>query len=415
MQCYSYVAIIAVIVSLSYYFFEKWVTANPPVYSEGVPTTTGVLMLQGFAVRRRTEEKMNSIATAFLNPHNKDSNPTKGKTILLTGSTSGLGFGTATRLLAAGGFKKLILPCRKGNNEGYVGNFLARLSRAAKELVLSQHTTYRKNGLANIEHGLKNIVIVHLDLGSFKSIDDCIFQLKRKLLFSEEGDSTKTIDVLINNAGLVNIYGGRTKDGFEKAFGVNYLGTAYFTEEIMNANLFSTYDPVNEFPRVVMVTSEEHRLFNKIQLKNQSFFGDFYDFGLFSGGQMEGYAYSKFLLTTYSHELSRRWKNQVRVFDICPGPVSSNIAGDAPWPINELVILWMKYSFVSGVDAALPLFNVGFYKQDKTRIDDKTKPLIHFHMGEQRPASKESQYEAQGSILWSLTRKLFVNRKPFTP
>ena len=63
MQCYSYVAIIAVIVSLSYYFFEKWVTANPPAYSEGVPTTTGVLMLQGFAVRRRTEEKMNSIAT----------------------------------------------------------------------------------------------------------------------------------------------------------------------------------------------------------------------------------------------------------------------------------------------------------------------------------------------------------------
>jgi len=38
-------------------------------------------------------------------------------------------------------------------------------------------------------------------------------------LFSEEGDSTKTIDVLINNAGLVNIYGGRTKDGFEKELG----------------------------------------------------------------------------------------------------------------------------------------------------------------------------------------------------
>eukprot|EP00943_MAST-04B_sp_MAST-4B-sp1_P004326 g4326.t1 len=358
---------------------------------------------------------MNSIATTFLNPHNKESNPTKGKTILLTGATSGLGFGTATRLLAAGGFKKLILPCRKGNNEEYVGNFVGRLSKAAKELVSSQRTTYRKNGLANIEHGLKNIMIVQLDLGSFKSIDDCIFELKRKLLFSEEVDSSNTIDVLINNAGLVNIYGGKTNDGFEKAFGVNYLGTAYFTEEIMNANLFTTYDPVNEFPRVVMVTSEEHRLFNKIQLHNQSFFGDFYDFGLFSGGQMEGYAYSKFLLTTYSHELSRRWKNKARIFDICPGPVSSNIAGDAPWPINELVILWMKYSFVSGVDAALPLFNVGFYKQNKTRIDDKTKPLIHFHMGEERPASKESQYEAQGSILWSLTHKLFMNRKPFTP
>ena len=182
------------------------------------------------------------------------------------------------------------------------------------------------------------------------------------------GEEEITIDVLINNAGLVNIYGSKTSDGFEKAFGVNYLGTAYFTEQIKNTNLFATDDPINEFPRVVMVTSEEHRLYNKIKLENQTYFGDFHDFGLLSGGQMEGYAYSKFLLTTYSHELSKQWKNEVRIFDICPGPVSSNIAGDAPWPINEIVVLWMKYSFVSGVDAALPLFNVGFYKHSKHEL-----------------------------------------------
>ena len=61
-----------------------------------------------------------------------------------------------------------------------------------------------------------------------------------------------------------------------------------------------------------------------------------------------------------------------------------------------------------------PLFNVGFYKHSKTRVDDKSKPLVHFHMGEERPASKESQYESNGSVLWSLTHKLFKNRKPIT-
>jgi hypothetical protein len=74
----------------------------------------------------------------------------------------------------------------------------------------------------------------------------------------------------------------------------------------------------------------------------------------------------------------------------------------------------MKYSFVSAIEAALPLLNVGFYKHAENRQDDTTKPLVHFHMGEERPASKESQYEANGSILWSLTHKLFKNRKPFS-
>ena len=163
-----------------------------------------------------------------------------------------------------------------------------------------------------------------------------------------------------------------------------------------------------------MVTSEEHRMHRAVKLKNQTYFGDFYDFGLYTGGQMKGYAYSKFLLSTYSHELSRRWKHKARIFDICPGPVSSDIAGDAPWPVNHLVVLWMKYSFVSAIEAALPLLNVGFYKHAENRQDDTAKPLVHFHMGEERPASKESQYEANGSILWSLTHKLFKNRKPLS-
>ena len=410
MQRYTIIAFIGIVLAISYYIFEQWVTANPPVYSESIPTSTGVLMLQGFAVQRRTKGKMDQIAKDFFNPHNEKSNPTYSKTIVLTGATSGLGFGTATRLLASGGFKKLILPCRKGNNKEYNEKFIDRLSKAAKQLVLLQRApSAMKNGLMNIENGLKHLEILQMDLASLTSIDNCILKMKKIL-----GEEEITIDVLINNAGLVNIYGSKTSDGFEKAFGVNYLGTAYFTEQIKNTNLFSTYDPINEFPRVVMVTSEEHRLYNKIKLENQTYFGDFHDFGLLSGGQMEGYAYSKFLLTTYSHELSKQWENEVRIFDICPGPVSSNIAGDAPWPINEIVVLWMKYSFVSGVDAALPLFNVGFYKHSKTRVDDKSKPLVHFHMGEERPASKESQYESNGSVLWSLTHKLFKNRKPIT-
>ena len=41
--------------------------------------------------------------------------------------------------------------------------------------------------------------------------------------------------------------------------------------------------------------------------------------------------------------------------------------------------------FVSAIEAALPLLNVGFYKHAENRQDDTTKPLVHFHMGENDP------------------------------
>ena len=401
------VAVLSVLVSTAFYFFEAWATANPPNYSESLPDNMFVLMLQGFAVRRRTESRMAQIADDFFKSYGDDGNPTKSKNIILTGSTSGLGFGTATRLIAAGGFKTLFLPCRKGNNDQYVANFRKRLLASATELVSSLDDNRKATGVKNIENGMKHVQIMAMDLASLDSVDNGVAEIKKRL-------SDDSIDILINNAGLVNIYGGKTADGFEKAFGVNYLGTAYFTEKVQEAGLLSEFDLKGDFPRVIMVTSEEHRMHRAVKLKNQTYFGDFYDFGLYTGGQMKGYAYSKFLLTTYSHELSRRWKHKARIFDICPGPVSSDIAGDAPWPVNHLVVLWMKYSFVSAIEAALPLLNVGFYKHAENRQDDTAKPLVHFHMGEERPASKESQYEANGSILWSLTHKLFKNRKPLS-
>ena len=70
------------------------------------------------------------------------------------------------------------------------------------------------------------------------------------------------------------------------------------------------------------------------------------------------------------------------------------------------------YDFINCDEAKIE--KADFYKHAENRQDDTTKPLVHFHMGEERPASKESQYEANGSILWSLTHKLFKNRKPFS-
>lgn len=70
------------------------------------------------------------------------------------------------------------------------------------------------------EANLGDIVIVELDLTSFKSIRFCA----KKLLQEEE-----QINILLNNAGIMFCPESRTEDGFEMQFGTNHLGHFLFT------------------------------------------------------------------------------------------------------------------------------------------------------------------------------------------
>lgn len=54
-----------------------------------------------------------------------------------------------------------------------------------------------------------------IDLGKLKSIKAFSERIKFKL---------NRLDVLINNAGVVQNYYSKTEDGFETTFGVNHLG-----------------------------------------------------------------------------------------------------------------------------------------------------------------------------------------------
>lgn len=69
------------------------------------------------------------------------------------------------------------------------------------------------------EH-LGQLQITELDLGSLKSIRTCA----QTLLKTE-----RTIDLLVNNAGIMMCPEGKTKDGFELQFGTNHLGPFLLT------------------------------------------------------------------------------------------------------------------------------------------------------------------------------------------
>ncbi|WP_274362827.1 oxidoreductase [Paenibacillus thermotolerans] len=126
----------------------------------------------------------------------------EGKTIVVTGGGSGIGFEAASVLASKGA--EVILAVRneeKGN-------------RAAKQI----H--------ANDPHA--KVSVMHLDLGDLSSVKQ----------FAEQfSDRFNRLDVLINNAGVMIPPYRKTKDGFELQFGTNHLGHFALTGRLLPALL----------------------------------------------------------------------------------------------------------------------------------------------------------------------------------
>lgn len=106
----------------------------------------------------------------------------KGKTAVVTGSNSGVGFKTAETLLYLGA--DVILACRN-------------MERAGKA----------REALAD-----------------FSSIDAFVNAIRERNV---------DIDVFVNNAGVFHQPGKKTRDGLDLVLGTNYFGTYYLTEKLL--------------------------------------------------------------------------------------------------------------------------------------------------------------------------------------
>ena len=123
----------------------------------------------------------------------------KGKTILVTGANSGVGFKTAEIAVYLGA--DVILACRNRDR--------------AAEARLALLRDYPE----------ASVTVMHLDLASLSFIE----------AFVEEIQSSKAdIDAIVNNAGIFRQPGKKTTDGFDLVIGTNYIGTYYLTERLLS-------------------------------------------------------------------------------------------------------------------------------------------------------------------------------------
>lgn len=137
-----------------------------------------------------------------------------GRTAVITGANTGLGFETA-KALAAGG---------------------ARVVLAVRDTEKGAQAAAKMAGDVDVQQ---------LDLTSLASIRSAADALKSRY---------DHIDLLINNAGVMTTPKGTTADGFELQFGTNHLGHFAFTGLLLDKLLDV------DGARIVTVSSNGHKM-----------------------------------------------------------------------------------------------------------------------------------------------------------
>lgn len=180
-----------------------------------------------------------------------------GKTIIVTGANSGLGFEATKALVAKNA--KVIMSCRS----------LSKGEEAKKEIL----SLYPKG----------NISVYELDLANLSSVHSFATKFKQ---------SETRLDVLLNNAGIMMVPYGLTKDGFEKQIGTNHLGHFALTGLLLDV-LKKT-----DHSRVVTVSSMAHK--NGIMDFNNLLYENGKDYSAF-----KAYGRAKLSNLLFTYELQR--------------------------------------------------------------------------------------------------------------
>lgn len=127
------------------------------------------------------------------------------------------------------------------------------------------------------ENPAASIEILDLDLGSLKSIEDAAGQVLA---------THASLDILMNNAGLMAMPEQKTSDGFEMQFGVNHLGHWALTSRLMPLLLKA------DAARVVTTTSTAHHMSLRINAKNPHGQGSYSPWGAHGHSKLANYFFS---------------------------------------------------------------------------------------------------------------------------
>jgi len=267
----------------------------------------------------------------------------KGKTVLVTGATSGIGR-EAARELARLGARVLV-----GARDSARGRQLA-------------DAIGREGGQAEL---------LAMDLASFASTREAAARLLA---------SHGKLDVLINNAGIVTRHRQTSPDGHEVIWQTNFLGAFLLTRLLLPALQAAPS------PRIVNVSSEAHRsgrlVWDDLELARGGYRG------------LRAYCNTKLALVLFTRELARR-EPSIAVNALHPGVIATNIWRAAPAPIRFVLDLVLT----SPVKGALPIVRLA------SSADVEGVTGRYFNRMQEKAPVPAAQSDADAARLWDVAEK----------
>lgn len=222
-----------------------------------------------------------------------------GKTALVTGANSGLGFDTSRMLAGAGA--RVLLACRNADKAHAA---IAEIRRHSPDAALE---------------------FVALDLASLASVEQAAAQV---------AELTPQLDLLINNAGVMAVPYALTGDGFETQMGTNHFGHFALSARLLPLLLATSS------PRLVNLASMAHRWTPGIAF-------DDIDWSRRKYRRWQAYGDSKIANLYFTYELARRAaqaKSALRVVAAHPGYSDTHLQYVAAEQKNnplEKAMMWL--------------------------------------------------------------------------
>ncbi|MFJ9433605.1 SDR family NAD(P)-dependent oxidoreductase [Streptomyces sp. NPDC101490] len=231
-----------------------------------------------------------------------------GRTAVVTGANTGLGFQTAAALAAKGAH--VVLAVRNTDKGRTAAERITALSPGAA------------------------VTVQNLDLSSLASVRAAARQLR---------DDFPRIDLLINNAGVMWTPRSTTADGHELQFGTNHLGHFALTGLLLDRLL-----PVPG-SRVITVSSGAHRLGASIDFDDLNSERRY--------GPARAYGQSKLANLLFAYELQRRLADRGATVSLAahPGGAATDLSRDFSPPVRLLFDKVLVPLFAQGPEyGALP-------------------------------------------------------------